>query len=183
MSHYQSQSPPPLRRTAPTHPAYIPEPPSTPASRQGYQRFSSSPVPGGPVPAQPLPPPHLQHDMQQQGQGQPIHPGSISSGPMYAGQQQQQQGGDHVPAWSLLGRTTFVMTSPVALRRVSPKSGQCSSLEIAARNALSMSKVLTNSLPWRDGINLCLPVLAIVENILLTDLHAGIGVATGFLPL
>ncbi|KAF8989923.1 YIF1-domain-containing protein [Cyathus striatus] len=51
MSQYQaSQSPPPLRHPVPTHPAYIPEPPSTPASPQGYQRFSSSPGPGGPIP-------------------------------------------------------------------------------------------------------------------------------------
>ncbi|KAF6751987.1 hypothetical protein DFP72DRAFT_905758 [Ephemerocybe angulata] len=53
MSHYQSQSPLPLRRTFPTHPAYIPEPPSTPSSPQGFVV---------PVPAQPLP----QH-IQQQG--------------------------------------------------------------------------------------------------------------------
>ncbi|KAJ7273470.1 YIF1-domain-containing protein [Mycena haematopus] len=39
-------SPPPLRHPVPTHPAYIPEPPSTPGSPQGYQRFSSSPQPG-----------------------------------------------------------------------------------------------------------------------------------------
>ncbi|CAK5262198.1 unnamed protein product [Mycena citricolor] len=38
-------SPPPLRHPVPTHPAYIPEPPSTPGSPQGYQRFSSSPQP------------------------------------------------------------------------------------------------------------------------------------------
>ncbi|KAF6743854.1 hypothetical protein DFP72DRAFT_1079487 [Ephemerocybe angulata] len=89
MAHYQSQSPPHLRHPVPTHPAYIPEPPSTPSSPQGYQRFSSSPGPGGPVPAQRLPPPHLRHHMQQE--GQPIHSSSISSGPMYG---QQQQGHD-----------------------------------------------------------------------------------------
>jgi protein transport protein YIF1 len=37
-----SHSPPPLRHPVPTHPAYIPEPPPTP---QGYQRYSSSPIP------------------------------------------------------------------------------------------------------------------------------------------
>ncbi|KAF8066873.1 protein transporter yif1 [Lyophyllum atratum] len=44
-----SHSPPPLRHPVPTHPAYIPEPPPTPNSPQGYQRFSSSP---GPAPQQ-----------------------------------------------------------------------------------------------------------------------------------
>ncbi|KAF8876647.1 YIF1-domain-containing protein [Infundibulicybe gibba] len=50
MSFSSSHSPPPLRHPVPTHPAYIPEPPSTPVSPQGYQRFSSSP---GPPPQQP----------------------------------------------------------------------------------------------------------------------------------
>ncbi|KAL0958946.1 hypothetical protein HGRIS_014260 [Hohenbuehelia grisea] len=45
MSQFSSASPPPLRHPIPTHPAYIPDPPSTPASPQGYQRFSSSPAP------------------------------------------------------------------------------------------------------------------------------------------
>ncbi len=38
-----SHSPPPLQHPAPTHPAFIPEPPSTPVSPDGYQRFTSSP--------------------------------------------------------------------------------------------------------------------------------------------
>ena len=38
-----SRSPPPLQHPVPTHPAFIPEPPSTPNSPQGYMRFSSSP--------------------------------------------------------------------------------------------------------------------------------------------
>ncbi|KAG2124385.1 YIF1-domain-containing protein [Suillus clintonianus] len=42
MSYY-SRSPPPLQHPVPTHPAFIPEPPSTPVSPQGYQRFASSP--------------------------------------------------------------------------------------------------------------------------------------------
>ncbi|KAF8527579.1 YIF1-domain-containing protein [Hysterangium stoloniferum] len=42
MSYYTS-SPPPLQHPVPTHPPYIPEPPSTPVSPQGYQRFTSSP--------------------------------------------------------------------------------------------------------------------------------------------
>lgn len=44
MAYYtNSRSPPPLQHPVPTHPAYIPEPPSTPASPQGYQRYTSSP--------------------------------------------------------------------------------------------------------------------------------------------
>ncbi|KAF5381592.1 hypothetical protein D9615_005534 [Tricholomella constricta] len=84
MSQFTSHSPPPLRHPVPTHPAYIPEPPPTPSSPQGYQRFSSSPGPAPQyqthhVPAytspfqhsQPPPPPHLQH------QQQPQHPPPI----------------------------------------------------------------------------------------------------------
>ena len=40
-----STSPPPLQHPVPTHPAYIPEPPSTPVSPEGYQRYTSSPQP------------------------------------------------------------------------------------------------------------------------------------------
>lgn len=46
MAYYtNNRSPPPLQHPVPTHPAYIPEPPSTPASPQGYQRFTSTPPP------------------------------------------------------------------------------------------------------------------------------------------
>lgn len=38
-----SHSPPPLQHPVPTHPAFIPEPPSTPNSPQGYLRYTSSP--------------------------------------------------------------------------------------------------------------------------------------------
>ncbi|EJD02954.1 protein transporter yif1 [Fomitiporia mediterranea MF3/22] len=38
-----SRSPPPLQHPVPTHPAFIPEPPSTPNSPGGYMRFSGSP--------------------------------------------------------------------------------------------------------------------------------------------
>ncbi|KAL5485231.1 HRF1 [Sanghuangporus weigelae] len=38
-----SRSPPPLQHPVPTHPAFIPEPPSTPNSPHGYMRFTSSP--------------------------------------------------------------------------------------------------------------------------------------------
>lgn len=89
MAQYPSQSPPPLRHPVPTHPAYIPEPPSTPGSPQGYQRFSSSPSPNlGP-------PPHLQHGYPSQ---QPQHvPAYITtpfqhSQPPHGHIQQHQQG-------------------------------------------------------------------------------------------
>lgn len=39
-----SHSPPPLQHPVPTHPAFIPEPPSTPNSPQGYMRYTSSPA-------------------------------------------------------------------------------------------------------------------------------------------
>ncbi|KAG2033180.1 YIF1-domain-containing protein [Suillus americanus] len=69
MSYY-SRSPPPLQHPVPTHPAFIPEPPSTPASPQGYQRFASSPPQNQqyaartqyhPPPFQPIPNPQPQH--------------------------------------------------------------------------------------------------------------------------
>lgn len=47
MSYYAS-SPPPLQHPVPTHPPYIPDPPSTPASPQGYMRFTSSPPASAP---------------------------------------------------------------------------------------------------------------------------------------
>ena len=54
MASYQSssRSPPPLQHPVPTHPAFIPDPPSTPASPQGYMRFTSSP-PANQHPSQP----------------------------------------------------------------------------------------------------------------------------------
>ncbi|RDX46414.1 YIF1-domain-containing protein [Lentinus brumalis] len=54
MSYYTNNaSPPPLQHPVPTHPAYIPEPPSTPMSPQGYQRYTSSPT--APNYSQPIP--------------------------------------------------------------------------------------------------------------------------------
>lgn len=56
MSYYSNnRSPPPLQHPVPTHPAYIPEPPSTPASPQGYQRYTSSPQPGQAYSNPPMP--------------------------------------------------------------------------------------------------------------------------------
>ncbi|KAJ3802133.1 YIF1-domain-containing protein [Lentinula aff. detonsa] len=74
-------SPPPLRHPVPTHPAYIPEPPSTPGSPNGYQRFSSSPGPTQQQPALPQQqhvPAYMtspfQHQQQQQQQPHSLHP-------------------------------------------------------------------------------------------------------------
>ena len=56
MAYYSNnRSPPPLQHPVPTHPAYIPEPPATPASPQGYERYTSSP---------PQPPTYQQHPHQ-----------------------------------------------------------------------------------------------------------------------
>ncbi|THV05359.1 YIF1-domain-containing protein [Dendrothele bispora CBS 962.96] len=46
----------PLRHPVPTHPVSLPDPPSTPSSPDGYQRFSSSP---GPAPPQQHPQPQM----------------------------------------------------------------------------------------------------------------------------
>ncbi|CAL1710731.1 unnamed protein product [Somion occarium] len=70
MSYYSNnRSPPPLQHPVPTHPAYIPEPPSTPVSPQGYQRYTSSP----PSQSYPQPIPPQQH----------ISPSYISHGGQY----------------------------------------------------------------------------------------------------
>ncbi|KAF8623762.1 hypothetical protein AX15_006204 [Amanita polypyramis BW_CC] len=78
MASFSSPSPPPLRHPVPTHPAYIPEPPSTPASPTGYQRYTSSPgpppqaqaypahVPAYTTPFQHSQPSHVQQQQQQQ---------------------------------------------------------------------------------------------------------------------
>lgn len=71
-------SPPPLRHPVPTHPAYIPEPPSTPGSPNGYQRFSSSPGPTQPQ--------QQQHSVPQQQQHVPAY----MTSPFQHSQQPQQ---------------------------------------------------------------------------------------------
>ena len=96
-------SPPPLLHPVPTHPMYIPEPPPTPGSPHGYQRFVGTSSP-------PLQQPHLQgypnqtvpmyptRQTQQNQYGQPP--------PMHQSQQGYQQ---HVPdfsAWGIDGATT-----------------------------------------------------------------------------
>ncbi|KAF5309479.1 hypothetical protein D9619_012314 [Psilocybe cf. subviscida] len=89
MSQYGSHSPPPLRHPVPTHPAYIPEPPPTPASPQGYQRFSSSPGPNA----------HQQQEFHQHAAHAPLQHG---------------QGGPHVQAYPAPTGPTHVpaYTSP-----------------------------------------------------------------------
>ncbi|VDB96245.1 unnamed protein product [Peniophora sp. CBMAI 1063] len=103
MSYY-SRSPPPLQHPVPTHPAFIPEPPSTPASPQGYQRYTSSP-----------PQPHTQHQAfvapSVQTQGVPVgggagyhpafqHAQGGPGAPMAPG-----QGGIPYAAWGIDGAT------------------------------------------------------------------------------
>ncbi|KAI0327736.1 YIF1-domain-containing protein [Cubamyces sp. BRFM 1775] len=85
MAYYNTntRSPPPLQHPVPTHPAYIPEPPSTPMSPQGYQRYTSSPPVPGPAQtyAQPIPnaghPSHMSPPYAAAGAyHQPLGPGS-----------------------------------------------------------------------------------------------------------
>jgi protein transport protein YIF1 len=110
-----SRSPPPLLHPVPTHPTFIPEPPSTPASPQGYQRFASSSSP----------PPHQQQQPQPQSYyAQNLNMSTSGGRAPYASHfspQQQPQlhasqgyqpghiGGPQVPdfsAWGLDGATT-----------------------------------------------------------------------------
>lgn len=76
-----SHSPPPLQHPVPTHPAFIPDPPSTPVSPDGYMRFTSSP---------PQPPPQGQHqqafyaqNLNQRAPGQPFVAGQYGSSSGY----------------------------------------------------------------------------------------------------
>ena len=96
-------SPPPLLHPVPTHPMYIPEPPPTPGSPHGYQRFVGTSSP-------PLQQPHHQGyanqnvPMYSAGQPQPTQYGQPP--PMHQSQQGYQQ---HVPdfsAWGIDGATT-----------------------------------------------------------------------------
>lgn len=67
MAYYTQSRSPELKHPVPTHPAYIPEPPATPNSPQGYKRFASSPPP-----AQGMPPSmHAQSPPQQAPYGVP----------------------------------------------------------------------------------------------------------------
>ena len=96
-------SPPPLLHPVPTHPMYIPEPPPTPGSPHGYQRFVGTSSP-------PLQQPHLQgytnqnvptYPARQPQQNQYSQPP-----PMHQSQHGYQQ---HVPdfsAWGIDGTTT-----------------------------------------------------------------------------
>lgn len=75
MAYYNtnSHSPPPLQHPVPTHPAYIPEPPSTPMSPQGYQRYTSTP-PSQPYNQQiPSQAPHPSHMAPQYGAAPVYH--------------------------------------------------------------------------------------------------------------
>ncbi|KAI0079180.1 YIF1-domain-containing protein [Panus rudis PR-1116 ss-1] len=79
-----NRSPPPLQHPVPTHPAYIPEPPSTPISPQGYERYTSSP-PQAQTYAQPIPtrssisPSYMNHGGQYQPMGSPPRQAPIPS--------------------------------------------------------------------------------------------------------
>jgi hypothetical protein len=81
-SYYTQPRSPELKHPVPTHPAFIPEPPPTPNSPQGYQRFASSPPPapghgGGGPPGQPS----LQPFAAAPGYGQPAYGQPAYGGP------------------------------------------------------------------------------------------------------
>ncbi|KAJ3559945.1 hypothetical protein NM688_g23 [Phlebia brevispora] len=96
MSYYtNSRSPPPLQHPVPTHPAYIPEPPSTPASPQGYQRYTSSPP-------------------QAQGYVQPISVGAPSRGPQPFMQGSQYPPIGSPPQQPIHGQIPSVPLNPIA---------------------------------------------------------------------
>ncbi|TFK66346.1 YIF1-domain-containing protein [Pluteus cervinus] len=124
MSQFTSHSPPPLRHPVPTHPAYIPEPPSTPVSPQGYQRFSSSPAPGQPQQNAHLQPPYshvpayttpFQHSQQQQ---QHHHPQPIRQ-PL-----PPQPGGSQPPDWSAWGMNDATAQFGMQLGQSAVAAGQ-----------------------------------------------------------
>lgn len=98
MSHYHSQSPPPLMHPVPTHPVSLPEPPVTPGSPQGYQRFASSP----PSSNVPLPPQH-QQAYPQMAQAYPYQPPQQPPLQQPMGQMGQggQMGGSSFGAWGM----------------------------------------------------------------------------------
>ncbi|KAJ2926007.1 hypothetical protein H1R20_g11081, partial [Candolleomyces eurysporus] len=179
MSHYPSQSPPPLRHPVPTHPAYIPEPPSTPSSPQGYRKFSSSPAlgqqpPQGHNPAAGGAPPYV-----------PAYAGAFQA-PSYNHMPPQQQGGQY--AFGVIFPSTTVKH------------------HFNVSNSYVMHKIKLELFPWlhkpwarrtrrteheqhewqppRPDINspdLYIPAMAIVTYILLTGLHAGLS-GPGFCP-
>ena len=95
MSNYYPRSPPPLQHPVPTHPAFIPEPPSTPVSPHGYQRYTSSPPAPGQHqsfhPAQSTPYPQFQQQPRMQ--------------PLSQGQHPQQHGAPDFMAWGIDGAT------------------------------------------------------------------------------
>lgn len=89
-THYGTQ--PPLQHPVPTHPHYIPEPPSTPVSPQGYMRFTGTP----PVGTQNVPPPGPQHF-----QGYPQHQPFVAPGTSSSQASQQSHIPNYAAAWGV----------------------------------------------------------------------------------
>ncbi|KAJ6513912.1 YIF1-domain-containing protein [Mycena vitilis] len=195
-------SPPPLRHPVPTHPAYIPEPPSTPGSPQGYQRFSSSPVPGqhqptyapAHVPAYTSPFQHHQQPPQQPHglPGQPpIMPPQFGAWGMNDATAQfgMQIGQSAVAAGQDYVQRTWGGVFPSA--RVKPHFNVSNSyvmrkLRIVlfpwihkhwGRNSHRTDAGQTEYLPPREDVNspdLYIPLMALVTYILLCALHSGL---------
>ncbi|KAJ7049456.1 YIF1-domain-containing protein [Mycena amicta] len=192
-----SHSPPPLRHPIPSHPTYIPEPPSTPGSPQGYQRFTSSPQPGqqqpqahAHVPAytspfqhqqQHVPPPHQPMIPQPQFGAWGVNDATAQFG-MQLGQNAVAAGQDYV-------QRTWVGVFPNA--RVKP--------HFNVSNSYVMRKLRILLFPWmhkhwgrksnrtdagqtewlapREDVNspdLYIPLMALVTYILLCALDAGL---------
>ncbi|KAI0056145.1 protein transporter yif1 [Artomyces pyxidatus] len=201
-NYYSSRSPPPLQHPVPTHPAFIPEPPSTPVSPQGYQRYTSSPP------------------VQNQQQHQSFHPAAAAGYPQFQPQpshlhvQQgippQAHGVPDFSAWGIDGATAqFGMQlgqNAVAAGQsyVSKNLGgllPTSHLKhhFNVSNSYVMRKLRLVVFPWRhrpwtrkmrrsetgvgefqpprEDINapdLYIPVMAFVTYILLAALHSGL---------
>ncbi|KAJ7198779.1 protein transporter yif1 [Mycena pura] len=195
-------SPPPLRHPVPTHPAYIPEPPSTPGSPQGYQRFSSSPQPGqhsqpyapAHVPAYTSPFQHQQPPQQPHGHPQPppmMPPPQFGAWGMNDATAQfgMQLGQSAVTAGQEYVQRTWGGVFPSA--RVKP--------HFNVSNSYVMRKLQIVLFPWthkqwgrkshrsdagqtewlapREDVNspdLYIPLMALVTYILLCALHSGL---------
>ncbi|THH15196.1 hypothetical protein EW146_g5244 [Bondarzewia mesenterica] len=175
-NYYSSRSPPPLQHPVPTHPAFIPEPPSTPVSPQGYQRYTSSP----PVNPQP------QHPASSYPQFQPLRAG-------VPGQPAPQAPHGHgVPDFSAWGIDSTTASLGMQLGQNAVSAGQdymqkkpgWNDPHNAPKTPLQRLKLMWRSeqgqsefQPPRDDINspdLYIPVMAFLTYILLAALQSGL---------
>ncbi|KAF8910768.1 YIF1-domain-containing protein [Mucidula mucida] len=190
-----SHSPPPLRHPVPTHPAYIPEPPVTPGSPDGYQRFSSSPQP---------PQQHQQQQQQHYSQSVPAYshyqpplPPNPTVG--FVPQPQARQPGVDFSAWGVDDATARLgmQLGNSALGGFFPLAGLKHRFNV--NNLYVMRKLQLVVFPWRhkpwsrkvvrseqgvaewypprEDVNspdLYIPIMAIVTYILVAAFHSGL---------